>query len=143
MGEQKLIYTLGYGGALPPLFLFLVSFFYPNLSSITVLMSKVYGIGILSFLGGMQWGFVIGKPFSSIDNGRLIVGVTASLCACFLFLLPIMVFIPVLVLCLSIVLIFEHAVHRNTYELEWYRRMRTHLTILLSLSFVPMFLQSI
>ena len=143
MGEQKLIYILGYGGALPPLFLFLVSLFYPNLSSITVPMSKVYGIGILSFLGGMQWGFVIGKPFSSIDNGRLTVGVTASLCACFLFLLPIVVFIPVLVLCLSIVLIFEHAVHRNTYELEWYKRMRTHLTILLSLSFVPMFLQSI
>ena len=143
MGEQKLIYTLGYGGALPPLFLFLVSLFYPNLSSITVPMSKVYGIAILSFLGGMQWGFVIGKPFSSIDNGRLIVGVTASLCACFLFLLPIVVFIPVLVLCLSIVLIFEHAVHRNTYELEWYKRMRTHLTILLSLSFVPLFLQSI
>ena len=143
MGEQKLIYILGFGGALPPLFLFLVSLFYPNLSSITVPMSKVYGIAILSFLGGMPWGFVIGKPFSSVDNERLIVGVTASLCACFLFLLPIVVFIPVLVLCLSIILIFEHAFHRNTDELEWYKRMRTHLTILLSLSFVPMFLQSI
>ena len=86
MGHQKLIYTLGYGGALPPLFLFLVSLFYPNLLSVTVPMSKVYGIGILSFLGGMQWGFVIGKPFSCLDNGRLIIGVTASLCACFLFL---------------------------------------------------------
>ena len=143
MGHQKLIYTLGYGGALPPLLLFLVSLFYPNLSSITVPMSKVYGISILSFLGGMQWGFVISRPFSSLDNGRLFVGVIASLCACFLFLLPIVVFIPILVLCLSIVLIFEHAVHRSTDEFEWYKRMRTHLTILLSLSFVPMFLQSI
>ncbi len=143
MGNQKLIYILGYGGALPPLFLFLVSLFYPNLLSVTVPMSKVYGIGILSFLGGMQWGFVISRPFSSLDNGRLIIGVTASLCACFLFLLPIEVYIPILVLCLSIVLIFEHAFHRNTDELEWYKRMRTHLTILLSLSFVPLFLQSI
>ena len=143
MGHQKLIFILGYGGALPPLFLFLVSLFYPNLLSITVPMSKVYGISILSFLGGMQWGFVISRPFSSLDNGRLVVGVIASLCACFLFLLPIEVYIPILVLCLSIVLIFEHAVHRNTDELGWYKRMRTHLTILLSLSFIPMFLQSI
>lgn len=143
MGNQKLIYILGYGGALPPLLLFLVSLFYPNLLSVTVPMSKVYGIGILSFLGGMQWGFVISRPFSSFDNGRLIIGVTASLFACSLFLLPIVVFIPILVLCLSSVLVFEHAIHRNTTELEWYKRMRTHLTLLLSLSFVPMFLQSI
>ena len=143
MGHQKLIFILGYGGALPPLLLFLVSLFYPNLLSITVPMSKVYGIGILSFLGGMQWGFVISRPFSSFDNGRLIIGVTASLFACSLFLLPIAVFIPILVLCLSIVLIFEHAVNRNTNELEWYKRMRTHLTLLLSLSFVPLFLKSI
>ena len=143
MGHQKLIFILGYGGALPPLFLFLVSLFYPNLLSITVPMSKVYGISILSFLGGVQWGFVISRSFSSLDNGRLVFGVIASLCACFLFLLPIVVFIPILVLCLSIVLIFEHAVHRSTDEFEWYKRMRTHLTILLSLSFIPMFLQSI
>ena len=143
MGNQKLIYILGYGGALPPLLLFLVSLFHPNLLSVTVPMSKVYGIAILSFLGGMQWGFVISRSFSSFDNGRLIIGVTASLFACSLFLLPIAVFIPILVLCLSIVLIFEHAVNRNTNELEWYKRMRTHLTLLLSLSFVPMFLQSI
>ena len=143
MGNQKLIYILGYGGALPPLLLFLVSLFHPNLLSVTVPMSKVYGIAILSFLGGMQWGFVISRSFSSFDNGRLIIGVTASLFACSLFLLPIAVFIPILVLCLSIVLIFEHAVNRNTNELEWYKRMRTHLTLLLSLSFVPLFLKSI
>ena len=143
MGNQKLIYILGYGGALPPLLLFLASLFYPNLLSVTVTMSKVYGIGILSFLGGMQCGFVISRPYSSIDNWRLVIGVTASLFACSLFLLPIVVFIPILVLCLSSVLVFEHAIHRNTNELEWYKRMRTHLTLLLSLSFVPMFLQSI
>ena len=91
----------------------------------------------------MQWGFVISQRFSSFDNERLVIGVTASLFACFLFLLPIVVFIPILVLCLSIVLIFEHAVNRNTNELEWYKRMRTHLTLLLSLSFVPLFLKSI
>ena len=143
MGNQKLIYILGYGGALPPLLLFLVSLFYPNLLSVTVPMSKVYGIGILSFLGGMQWGFVISRPFSSFENGRLIIGVSASLFGCSLFLLPIAVFIPILVLCLSSVLVFEHAIHRKTTELEWYKRMRTHLTLLLSLSFIPMFLQSI
>ena len=143
MGNQKLIYILGYGGALPPLLLFLVSLFYPNLLSVTVPMSKVYGIGILSFLGGMQWGFVISRRFLSFENERLVIGVTASLFACSLFLLPIAVFIPILVLCLSIVLIFEHAVNRNTNELEWYKRMRTHLTLLLSLSFVPLFLKSI
>ena len=143
MGNQKLIYILGYGGALPPLLLFLVSLFHPNLLSVTVPMSKVYGIAILSFLGGMQWGFVISRSFSSFDNGRLIIGVTASLFACSLFLLPIVVFIPILVLCLSSVLVFEHAIHRNTTELEWYKRMRTHLTLLLSLSFVPLFLKSI
>ena len=96
-----------------------------------------------SFLGGMQWGFVISRPFSSFDNGRLIIGVTASLFACSLFLLPIAVVIPILGLCLSIVLIFGHAVNRSSNELEWYKRMRTHLTLLLSLSFVPLFLKSI
>ena len=143
MGSRKLIYTLGYGGALPPLILFVVSFIYPSLSTITEHMSKVYGIGILSFLGGMQWGFAIHRSFSSFDNGRLILGVTASLCACALFLLPMSVFVPILILCLSIVLFFEHTVYGHTEELEWYKRMRTHLTILLSLSFVPLFLQSI
>ena len=143
MGHQKLIFILGYGGALPPLFLFLVSLFYPNLLSITVLMSKVYGISILSFLGGMQWGFAIHRSFSSFDNGRLILGVIASLCACALFFLPMSVFVPILILCLSIVLFFEHTVYGHTEELEWYKRMRTLLTILLSLSFVPLFLQSI
>lgn len=143
MGHQKLIFILGYGGALPPLFLFLVSLFYPNLLSITVPMSKVYGISILSFLGGMQWGFAIHRSFSSFDNGRLILGVIASLCACALFFLPMSVFVPILILCLSIVLFLELTVYGNTEEIEWYKRMRTHLTILLSLSFVPIFLQSI
>ena len=143
MGNQKLIYILGYGGALPPFFLYVLSLFYPNILSVTVQMSKVYGIGILSFLGGMQWGFVISRRFLSFENERLVIGVTASLFACFLFLLPIVVFIPILVLCLSSVLVFEHAIHRNTTELEWYKRMRTHLTLLLSLSFVPLFLKSI
>ena len=100
MGNQKLIYILGYGGALPPLFLYVVSLFYPNILFVTVQMSKVYGIGILSFLGGMQWGFVISRRFLSFENERLVIGVTASLFACFLFLLPITVFIPILVLCL-------------------------------------------
>ena len=143
MSDRNLIYALGYGGALPPFLLFIASLLYPSMTSITESLSKVYGISILSFLGGMQWGFAIHRSFSSFDNGRLILGVTASLCACALFLLPMSVFVPILILCLSIVLFFEHTVYGHTEELEWYKRMRTHLTILLSLSFVPIFLQSI
>ena len=143
MSDRNLIFALGYGGALPPFLLFRVSLLYPSLTSITESLSKVYGISILSFLGGMQWGFAIRRSVSSLDNGKLILGVTASLCACALFLLPMPVFVPILILSLSIVLFFEHAVYESPDEPRWYKRMRAHLTILLSLSFVPIFLQSI
>lgn len=143
MSDRKLVFALGYGGALPPFLLFVVSLLYPSLTSITESLSKVYGISILSFLGGMQWGFAIRRPVSSPDNWRLLLGVTASICACALFLLPMRVFVPMLILSLSIVLFFERAVYESPDEPRWYKRMRAHLTILLSLSFVPIFLQSI
>ena len=128
---------------MPPFLLFVVGLLYPSLTSIAESLSKVYGISILSFLGGMQWGLAIRRPVSSLDNGRLLLGVTASLCACALFLLPMRVFVPMLILSLSIVLFFERAVYESPDEPRWYKRMRAHLTILLSLSFVPIFLQSI
>mgnify|MGYP001382233258 FL=1 len=143
MSDRKLVFALGYGGALPPFLLFVVGLLYPSLTSIAESLSKVYGISILSFLGGMQWGLAIRRPVSSLDNGRLLLGVTASLCACALFLLPMRVFVPMLILSLSIVLFFERAVYESPDEPRWYKRMRAHLTILLSLSFVPIFLQSI
>ena len=131
----KLRKTLGYLGAIPFLALSVIPIFslFPE-SYIFRLLMSFYGGIILSFLGGMTWGWDL-KDNSSLP---LIFGVFISLIGFFIIAISNMFLIYSLYISLfSFVTFyfFELRTSKLMLDLE-YRALRRNLTILVSFSYI-------
>ena len=131
----KLRKTLGYLGAIPFLVLSVIPIFslFPE-SYIFRLLMSFYGGIILSFLGGMTWGWDL-KDNSSLP---LIFGVFISLIGFFIIAISNMFLIYSLYISLfSFVTFyfFELRTSKLMLDLE-YRALRRNLTILVSFSYI-------
>tara|TARA_Y100000768_G_scaffold169952_1_gene127214 strand:+ start:514 stop:942 length:429 start_codon:yes stop_codon:yes gene_type:complete len=131
----KLRKTLGYLGAIPFLALSVIPIFslFPE-SYIFRLLMSFYGGIILSFLGGMTWGWDL-KDNSSLP---LIFGIFISLVGFFIIAISNMFLIYSLYISLfSFVTFyfFELRTSKQMLDLE-YRALRRNLTILVSFSYI-------
>jgi len=131
----KLRKTLGYLGAIPFLVLSVIPIFslFPE-SYIFRLLMSFYGGIILSFLGGMTWGWDL-KDNSSLP---LIFGIFISLVGFFIIAISNMFLIYSLYISLfSFVTFyfFELRTSKLMLDLE-YRALRRNLTILVSFSYI-------
>tara|TARA_B100000214_G_scaffold65936_2_gene43676 strand:+ start:2033 stop:2461 length:429 start_codon:yes stop_codon:yes gene_type:complete len=131
----KLRKTLGYLGAIPFLALSVIPIFslFPE-SYIFRLLMSFYGGIILSFLGGMTWGWDL-KDNSSLP---LIFGIFISLVGFFIIAISNMFLIYSLYISLfSFVTFyfFELRTSKLMLDLE-YRALRRNLTILVSFSYI-------
>jgi ABC-type transport system involved in cytochrome c biogenesis permease subunit len=119
----KLAHRLGYAGLIPFVGL---AFQFEDETSVSAFMS--YAAVILSFLGGIHWGVAM-RDHRLASNTVLAVSMLPSLMAWFAMLLPINLGLVISLLAYITWWAWD-ATHIEDAD---YRRLRTHLTIVVSI----------
>jgi hypothetical protein len=127
---------LGYAGAAFVPLLLLLAWAVPTLQPFVLRLTATYGAVILSFLGGIQWGFALHSTVAHVRARRLAVSVAPSLWALVALTLPIGLCIAALVAGLLALLAYEHYERRDAVYPDWYMPLRVRLTGWLSLGLV-------
>ena len=128
----KLAHRLGYAGLIPFVGL---AFQFEDTASVSAFMS--YSAVILSFLGGIHWGVAM-RDNTFASDARLAICMLPSLFAWLALLLPIELGLWV---GLAAFLVWW-AWDRTQIEDEGYRRLRTHLTVVVSLCHIWLITQT-
>ena len=124
--------ALGYGGLLPLAILIALALLQPAWAATAARIGIVYGGAILSFLGGIQWGFALRSSLPALRVRRLAAGVLPSLWVTGTLLMPVDLCVPLLVAGLVALLIYEFLEQREPDDLPWYLPLRLQLTAGLS-----------
>ncbi|MEQ8665159.1 MAG: DUF3429 domain-containing protein [Rhodospirillales bacterium] len=95
--------------------------------SVTAIVA--YGAVIVSFLGGIQWGFAAGLPGSGPDAGKLALSTLPSLMGWSALLVENSVGLLILAASFVGVLLTDIAWHRRGWTPAWYPKLRFPLTL--------------
>ena len=123
---------LGYSGLLPLAILIALALVQPAWGATAARVGIVYAGAILAFLGGIQWGLALRSPMPVVRVRRLAAGVLPSLWATGTLLMPVDLCVPLLVLGLVALLVYEFLEQREPDQLSWYLPLRLQLTAGLS-----------
>ncbi|WP_420393515.1 DUF3429 domain-containing protein [Acuticoccus sp.] len=116
--------TLGLAGLLPFLATSAAAAFLPSWQAVATLAAALYGIAILSFLGGIHWG----RALTTGRAGEYVGSVVPSLVAVFAMVLPPPWALGVLSSAFAVVGAIDVALLSKTGP-AWFARLRLVLTV--------------
>lgn len=119
---------LGWAGAAVLPAVFLLAFAWPDSASYLQRIGVIYAGGILSFLGGIQWGFAMVSSRALVRLRRLAVGVTPPIWMAVALSLPVVLSAFALMVGLALVLAYEWLERGDAVYPGWYLPLRLQLT---------------
>lgn len=119
---------LGWAGAFVLPALFLLVLVWPEMRPYPQRIGVIYAGGVLSFLGGIQWGFAMVSGRALIRLRRLAVGVTPTLWMVAALSLPVLLGAFALMLGLVLLLVYEWLERGDAVYPQWYLSLRLQLT---------------
>lgn len=119
---------LGWVGAAVLPALALLVLVWPEMRPYLQRIGVIYAGGILSFLGGVQWGFALVSRRALIRLRRLAIGVTPTLWMVAALSLPVLLGAFALMLGLVLVLAYEWLERGDAVYPTWYLSLRLQLT---------------
>lgn len=137
--------VLAYAGALPPIIAALLVWMRPaDLGAPAVNMMLLYGGVLIAFFGGVRWGVAVMRP-GGPTFASLLGGVIPLLMSLPVFMLED-TFTRFLIIIVALPLLLWddlRATRRGSGAPDWYLGVRTPLTILMTISFLVAFLQTL
>ena len=138
---EKLVWLLSLGGYVPFAIAAIgIVWLGENHAQFSMILAafKIWSAIILSFLGGIRWGFAISSTPPDVRN--LIFSVVPAILAWFLLLFP-----SALTILGLLVLFCIHGIWDNTYlkteeRILWFGKVRVALTLLVALAHIVAFL---
>lgn len=128
LAPPRLIAVSSYAGALPFMVfgagVFLAGTDFDIASGNIV---RAYGAVILSFIGGVQWGVIIGRH--PVPSGPVLAGLFASLSAWLALLTPLSLGLTILAASFVLQFVADFYAIRRSLLPDWYLRLRTALTV--------------
>jgi Protein of unknown function (DUF3429) len=126
---EQWAYRLGLGGLLPFFALTLVVWFAPTaLGGLAPEAQVLYAASILTFIGAVHWGLVLGASDGGPVAGTLIWSVLPSLYSWLVALLPPVQALPLMAVGLLIAWLVDRLTMVRYPFYAWFMRLRTVLT---------------
>ncbi len=119
---------LGWLGAAVLPVLFLLALAWPETRPYLQRIGVIYAGGILSFLGGIQWGLAMASRRALARLRRLAVGVTPPIWMAVALSLPLLLSAFALMIGLVLLLAYEWLERGDAVYPEWYLPLRLQLT---------------
>ena len=119
---------LGAFGLLPFIVATMGATIAPSVQETVVAALTAYGAVILSFLGGVLWGIIIGRPASDRMGRLLMLSIIPSLIAWLALLLPPLTALVTLAVSFSCWLFVDRRMAHEKLAPVWYPRLRLPLT---------------
>lgn len=119
---------LGWAGAAVVPILFVAVLAWPDARSPLQRIAVIYAGGILSFLGGIQWGLAMISPRALVRLRRLAVGVTPPIWMAVALSLPVLISAFALMVGLVLLLAYEWFERSDGVYPPWYLPLRLQLT---------------
>lgn len=137
--------VLAYAGSLPLIISALLVWLRPDdLGANTTTFMLIYGGALIAFFGGVRWGIAVmrsgGPSFASLLGGVIPLVIAMPI----FFLDDVRMRFLIIIIALPILLWDDlRATKRGSGAPDWYLGVRTPLTILMMVSFVIAFLQTL
>lgn len=135
---QKIACCLGVLGLIPFIAPVIMVFLYDNeIGQIAETLHMIYGALIISFIGGVQWGYAIRQGVSARAS-QYIIGVIPTLAILGTLLMGLMIEAYHVSLVFAGLLLLQAIIDQRIYVEKWFLRLRWGLTIVASSSFIAM-----
>lgn len=131
-----IVLALGYAGLLPFITLASALWFEPGDLQIPLNEALLsYSAIILSFMGAIHWGLAM-KADDTIGNTQLALSVIAPLSAWIASLTPVAINYSLLIICFTILCLYDVYMVRVNKAPSWYSRLRIPLTVIVVISLI-------
>jgi len=135
---QKIACVLGMLGLIPFIAPVIMVLMYDNeIGQIAETLHMIYGALIISFIGGVQWGYAIRQGVSA-KIYQYVIGIVPTIAILGTLLMGLMIESYHVSIVFTVLLWLQAIIDQRVYVEKWFLRLRWILTSIASLSFIIM-----